>query len=928
MSKYLAACLALALSACGGGGSNVKDTPPPPPPPPPPPVDTSPMVVDTDLAVAGSETITRPIVLENGAALDNQGAIGGDVEIAVEAKAPSVVNNHGGGTIRGTHTAIRLAQGGEIYNGVGSTIEATGAGDDCGANEPCAIFVGSNDVAPDGLSDFVLVNEGTIIGNVRIGPGELNAVYLAAGSSIHGDLDIASDGASSLELNGGAGTVQEYSEAVTGATSFDGILYKMGDGTWIVDNTDLSPSQVMIDGGTLQIGNGGTTGGIDTNRIFLLSGQLVFNRSDDIIFDASFAGPSAPEKGGTLVHAGSGTLTIANSVGSPDFISIESGTLEFENTGGLPPGLGKKTITASIVNDAALVYNSNGEITQYEEISGSGSVTQNGSNVLVFHGINTYTGGTTINNGALKSRGVIPGDVTVNSSGTLGDPTPSNGPVDPRYGLPGVAGDVTNDGRVIVRRGDSAIGGNYQQSSTGTLAVSLGSQLDVAGTVTLDGGVLEVVGADDGYVANDHTEVLTAGGGLTGTFDQLVKGPGVVFTSSTINYDANSVWLDTTGLDVTMAAAGGGVDYTPASMGSAVRVQGAFDQLNKRIASNSLADVSDDFLLSAGRFQRAPSLEGAQASLRSLSGELHAAAAAMSLRAIDMGNQALSDHLDQVREGRAGIGMWTQRLDNRGAMSRSGFDGIGFQLGGWLVGNDYRIGSAGVVGFAFGQGAGMQQIQHGIDRNDSRYTEGTVYAASAGERWYTHGRLALGQVHQDVNRGLLLGRTFQGVWTRYQSRYQMANAEAGMQFSVGGLRLTPFAGMDYARVDRGAFEEEGAGGFGLRSDAHGLVRWQANMGVRATRQWNFGGGKRLDVGLHAQQRRVLAVNGESMQASFAGIEQWSPLLGIGLSRTSTLVGFGINASLSPRSALRFAYDYERGQYDSAGGVSAGVSVAF
>src|SRR5690606_39285356 len=93
--------------------------------------------------------------------------------------------------------------------------------------------------------------------------------------------------------------------------------------------------------------------------------------------------------------------------------------------------------------------------------------------------------------------------------------------------MPGVAGDVANAGRVIVRRGDSTIGGNYQQTSTGTLAVSLGSQLDVAGAATLDGGVLEVVGADDGYVANNHTEVLTAVGGITGTFDQLVKGAGV-----------------------------------------------------------------------------------------------------------------------------------------------------------------------------------------------------------------------------------------------------------------------------------------------------------------------------------------------------------------------------------------------------------------
>src|SRR5690606_32515084 len=203
----------------------------------------------------------------------------------------------------------------------------------------------------------------------------------------------------------------------------------------------------------------------------------------------------------------------------------------------------------------------------------------------------------------------------------------------------------------------------------------------------------------------------------------------------------------------------------------------------------------------------------------------------------------LSDRLDGLRGDRSTFGMWTKQLGSGGAMSRSGFDGVGFQLGGWLVGNDYRIGSAGVLGFAFGQGVGTQQVQHVIDRNESRYTEGTLYSATAGERWYTRGRIGFGQFQQDINRGLLLGRAFEGVRTRYQSRYRMAHAEVGMQFSAGGLRLTPFAGMDYARVDRDAFEEEGAGGFGLRSDAHALVRWQANMGVRATRQWNFGGGK-------------------------------------------------------------------------------------
>src|SRR5690606_8558580 len=145
---------------------------------------------DTDLAVAAGETIATSIVLENGAALDNQGAIGGDVDVAVEAKAASIVNNHGGGTIRGTHTAIRLAQGGEVHNGVGSTIEAAGTGGtDCGANVKCAIFIGPRELSSLPLSPN-LVNEGTIIGNVKLWDGGAHMVKLYTGSSIQGDLDL------------------------------------------------------------------------------------------------------------------------------------------------------------------------------------------------------------------------------------------------------------------------------------------------------------------------------------------------------------------------------------------------------------------------------------------------------------------------------------------------------------------------------------------------------------------------------------------------------------------------------------------------------------------------------------------------------------------------------------------------------------------
>ena len=96
----------------------------------------------------------------------------------------------------------------------------------------------------------------------------------------------------------------------------------------------------------------------------------------------------------------------------------------------------------------------------------------------------------------------------------------------------------------------------------------------------------------------------------------------------------------------------------------------------------------------------------------------------------------------------------------------------------------------------------------------------------------------------------------------------------------------------------------------------------------AARQWRFDGGRELAIGAHAQWFRTLGMDGEAMDASFVGLQQWSPLLGIGLSRHGSLAGVGLDARLSPRAMFKLAYDYEQGQYDSAHGMSAAVNVAF
>ncbi|SEW25469.1 autotransporter domain-containing protein [Luteibacter sp. 329MFSha] len=870
----------------------------------------------------GNDGIGSSIVASSGRGIEATGAT-------------ASVSNTGGALISSAGTAIWLQRGGSVTNGAGSVIETTGTRrGDC-SNAECAIYVATDD---DGLGHhtgggLTLVNAGSIIGDVQMFRTASNSVTLSAGSSIHGDLQLGTTASSRMTVEGDAGTVQLYSQAVTGRTTFDnGYLWKTGNGSWIFDNDDLRPGSMTITSGTVQVGNGGTTGSLGAPfRVDLYNASLVFNRSDDIAFDGLLVGSHTQGQVGYLVQAGTGKLTLTQPADISSLrVRIERGTLQIDDTGSLPGSDNGSFSMANVENDGALIYDSQWNIFA-GVTSGTGSVTQNGSASLIMDLPNTYAGGTTVNKGRLQSSYTLPGDAAVNASGTVTGI--GRGYYVP--GFPGVTGSLFNAGVVSVRGGDTKVGGDYVQSPTATIALDLGSKVAVDGMATLGGGTLRITGADSGYVANTHTDVLTANGGVTGAFDRLVKDTGVVFTATTINYTPNSVWLDTTGLDVTTAAAGDGVSYTAASFRSAQRVQAAFDQIDGEIAasgspsaSNGSPAVTTAFVQAAGEFQQAPSLQAAQASLRSLSGELHAASAAMTFESIDASNRALSDRLDALACKSDGYGMWTQSLNVGGDMGRTGYDGIGFQLNGWLVGSDSPIGTSGVAGFAFGQSTGRQQLDRSADRNRSRNTDGMFYAGWLDGNWYAHGRLGFGRFHQDVDRRLLLGTSAQGVSTNYSGSYSVAYGETGLRMGWAGTLITPFFSTEYARIDRDGFAEDGAGGFGLRANAQVIDRWQAGLGLRASRQWNFAGGRSVAVRASAQFQRTLASQGDIFDASFVGLHQWQPLTGVGLSRYRGILNVGIDAALSERTSLTFGYDYQKGQRDQAQGVSARMLMAF
>ena len=536
------------------------------------------------------------------------------------------------------------------------------------------------------------------------------------------------------------------------------------------------------------------------------------------------------------------------------------------------------------------------------DISGAGGLIKNGTGTLVLTGNDSYAGDTQVLGGTLQATTALPGDVTIGSAGTLDN-------------VPGVNGSLANSGTVTVRSGTTEVTGNYTQTGTGTLSVNLGTLLSVTGTAQID-GTLNVLGAVSGYVTNSHEDVLTAFGGLTGTFGQLTTSPGV-FLNTTIQYTSDSVWLDTTSLSITQAAQAMAIT-DPASSAAAARVQRGFDTLDSKIAASET--IAPGLLQGAGAIQRAATPASARATLQSLSGQLHAASAAMLFDGIAATSDALSGHFDDLLDGRAKFGTWYGDLGWQGDLQRGGYAGASFRSNGSLVGADFRVGVHGVLGYAVGASRGYGQLDASWDHNRTWTDHATLYGGVANGAWYAKAQAGGGWFHEDMQRLLLLGGLVAPVGSEVSGRYFTGSLEGGHQFHIGTARITPFVDVRYQRIEQGAFAEQGGYGFGLAANARTVGRLQTGAGIRAQRAWQLADGMLMEFDGSASWRRGVRQYGEAFEASFTGFDDWTPMQGIGLSRDESVLRAGLSLWPTRTFALRLGYAREQGERQRANSV--------
>ncbi|MEX3242535.1 autotransporter-associated beta strand repeat-containing protein, partial [Serratia quinivorans] len=346
--------------------------------------------------------------------------------------------------------------------------------------------------------------------------------FATNGYSVNGDaIDLVetTTGAGNATIRVGDGTaagrgyVGTIGAALQGSTG----LAKTDMGTLILSGTNTYTGGTMLSSGTLQLGNGGTTGSVVGN--ILNNGTLAFNRSDTANFDGVISG------NGTVQQKGSGVTTLTGTNTYSGITTISNGTLQVGN-GGTTGTLGSGAVT--VTTPGTLAFNRRDTVTYGGVISGTGSLAQNGSGTTVLTANNTFTGSTTINAGTLQL-----GDGTANGGGGIAGNVTNNGTLafnrNATYSYGGV---ISGSGAVEQRSGVLTLSGTNTYSGGTTLR---GGELRVAGennlgaqsgTLTFNGGSLRTSATLERDVV-----VAAAGGtvfGSSGTLNGNISGSGLL----------------------------------------------------------------------------------------------------------------------------------------------------------------------------------------------------------------------------------------------------------------------------------------------------------------------------------------------------------------------------------------------------------------
>ncbi|WOK36286.1 autotransporter-associated beta strand repeat-containing protein [Sphingomonas sp. C3-2] len=389
---------------------------------------TGSLALNGTLVLAGANTYSGGTTINSGALQIGEGGATGSITGNVTNNGTLVFNSGAmssfGGNISGTGALSKLHSGTLTLTGTNNYSGTTTiTGGTLAVNDGA---LGSGAVSINTAATLAFNNAGTsAIANAISGAGALTKNGLGTltltGTNAYAGITTINAGALQIGNGGTTGTLgtgsivnnailtfnRSNNVTQSGAISGTGALIQNGTGTLILTGANAYTGGTTINAGTLQIGDGGTTGTLGTGNI-VNNASLIFNRSNDITVTNAISGS------GTLTKAGTGNLTLNAANSFTGGFNLQGGSLTLGNNTALGASLltvsGASTLNANtginlgnaITLNAGLTIDGTNNITLGSLIGGTGGLTFNGTGTLALNGASTFQGGVTVASGTLS----------------------------------------------------------------------------------------------------------------------------------------------------------------------------------------------------------------------------------------------------------------------------------------------------------------------------------------------------------------------------------------------------------------------------------------------------------------------------------------------------------------------------------------------